>query len=201
MAMESGAELPEVQVQMVRAAYQLMSERGVARVSLEEVAAASGVSKGLVLYYFKTRENLILRMMEWVLGQVASRIRAAVAKAPTPRDKVRAMVDVIFAGSRTNRRFYLTYLELVQHAARFERFGRLSAAFREQENGLYEEVVRSGVEAGAFQAADVAATATVLRAILEGLFVQWLQEPDPEASHPAYKRLCEAALLHYLGAA
>lgn len=194
MAIESGASLPEIQVQMVRAAYRLMSERGVQRVSLEEVAAASGVSKGLVLYYFKTRENLILKMMEWVLGQVAGRIRAAIAGAASPRDKVRAMVGVIFAGARTNRRFYLTYLELAEHAARFERFSRLSAAFREQENGLYAEVAQ------AFGVADPEPMAVVLRAIVEGLFLQWLQEADGDASHARYQDLCEKALLQQLGA-
>jgi TetR/AcrR family transcriptional regulator, fatty acid metabolism regulator protein len=198
MAIESTGDLPDIQVQMVRAAYRLMSQSGVQRVSLEEVAAASGVSKSLVLYYFKTRENLILKMMEWVLGQVATRIRAAVESAADPRQKVTVMVDVIFAGARTNRRFYLTYLELVEHAARFERFGRLSAAFREQENGLYAELVRYGVAAGAFQVEDVEQTATVLRAIVEGLFLQWLQEPDGEATHARYRDICQRALLAHL---
>jgi TetR/AcrR family transcriptional regulator, fatty acid metabolism regulator protein len=200
VAIPSPDTLPDAQVQMVRAAYRLMGERGVQRVSLEEVAAASGVSKSLVLYYFKTRENLVLTMMEWVLGQVATRIRAAVESTDDPREKVAAMVGVIFAGARINRRFYLTYMELAEHAARNERFAPLSAAFREQENGLYAELVRYGVEAGAFHAEDVEEMAIVLRAIVEGLFLQWLQEPDGEATHARYRDICKRALLVHLGA-
>lgn len=200
MAISGTPAVPDVQVQIIRAAYRLMGQRGVQRVSLEAIAAASGVSKSLVLYYFKTRENLILKMMEWVLGQVASRIRAAAESAADPRQKVKRMVEVIFAGARTNRRFYLTYLDLAEHAARFERFAPLSAAFREQENGLYAELVRSGIEVGAFHVSDVEQTAIVLRAIVEGLFLQWLQEPDGESTHSRYRDTCERALLVQLGA-
>jgi Bacterial regulatory proteins, tetR family len=32
----------------------LFSEKGVHRVPLDEIAAAAGLSKGLVIYYFKT---------------------------------------------------------------------------------------------------------------------------------------------------
>lgn len=199
MAASTPPATADPQSHILRTAYRLMSQRGVQRVSLEAVAGASGVSKSLVLYYFKTRENLILQMMEWVLGQVAARIRDQTRSAASPRDQVRLMLDVIFAGPQINRRFYLTYLELAEHAARFERFAALSAAYREREDRLYAELVRQGVEAGAFQVADVETTAMVLRAIVEGLFVQWLQEPDGEATHGRYREMCEQAVLVQLG--
>jgi hypothetical protein len=37
-----------------------------------------------------------------------------------------------------------------------------------------------------------------VRAIFDGLMMQWLAEEDPEASFPAYRDRCERELLGYL---
>jgi TetR/AcrR family transcriptional regulator, fatty acid metabolism regulator protein len=191
-------ELRPSQANLVRAAYRLIGERGVHRVSLEEIAGAAGVSKGLVLYHFKSRENLVLATMEWVLTEVAARIGSAVAAAPTPVSKVEAMVDVIFTGAEANRRFYLTYLDLVEHASRVPRFSRLSTDFRMIVNTAYAGIVEAGVARGEFAAGDVDEAASVLRAVVDGLFLQWLQEEDWAGRHAAYRAVCKRALLTYL---
>lgn len=191
-------ELNQSQANLVRAAYRLIGERGVHRVSLEEIAAAAGVSKGLVLYHFKSRENLVLATMDWVLTEVAARVRSAVAATPTPAGKVEAMVDVIFAGADANRRFYLTYLDLVEHASRVPRFSKLSTDFRMIVNTAYAGIVESGVARGEFEVHDVDEAASVLRAVVDGLFLQWLQEEDWSGQHAAYRAVCKRALLTYL---
>lgn len=188
------AEAADSRVAILRAAYHAFGRHGVQRVSLEAIAEEAGVSKGLVLYHFKTRENLVLASMRWVLLEVADRIRRAVETAGTPTAKLDAMVEVIFSRPETNRRFYLTYLELVEHAARLQRFNELSRSFGSIQGEIYQDVVRSGVEAGAFHSADVERTASVMRAIIDGIFLQWLQDPDWRHSHAAYRESCLRAL-------
>ena len=186
------------QEQLLRCAYRAMGERGVQRVPLQEIAAAAGVSKGVVLYHFKSKENLILTMMRWVLDQAADRIRHAMARSQLPESKVLAMIEAIFVGPQVNRHFYLTYLDLVDHAARVDSFGQLSATFRSIVNGLYAEVIEQGVAEGAFQVGDAEEAAAVVRAIIEGLFLQWLQEEDWVRRHGWYREICKRAVLAYL---
>ena len=186
------------QEQLLRCAYRAMGERGVERVPLQEIAAAAGVSKGVVLYHFRTKENLILTMMRWVLDQAADRIRHAMARSQLPESKVLAMIDAIFLGPQVNRHFYLTYLDLVDHAARVDSFGRLSATFRSIVNALYAEVIDQGVAEGAFQPRDPGEAAAVVRAVIEGLFLQWLQEEDWAQRHGWYRETCKRAVLAYL---
>lgn len=193
-------ELSPKQVQLVRAAYWAIGEKGVRRLSLQQVADAAGVSKGLIFYYFKTREGLILATMRWVLSRVAERIRRAVDPVQGAEDKVVAMVDVIFADADANRRFYSAYLDLVDHALRLDDFSKLSATFRGIVNSLYAEVIARGVAQGAFRVDDVEEAATAVRAVVEGLFLQWLQEEDRARVHPRYRELCKRAVLAYLNA-
>lgn len=193
-------ELSEKQVHIVRCTYRLIGERGVHRVSLQEIAEAAGVSKGLVPYYFQTKENLILATMRWVLFQVAERIRQTMAGEETAEKRLLAMLDVIFAEPEGNRRFYVVYLDLVDAAAREHRFGELSATFRAIVNALYADVIRAGVAEDAFRVADVEEAAAGMRALIEGVFLQWLQEDDWKATHARYRDFGKRAVLTYLGA-
>lgn len=190
--------LSDKQVHMVRATYRLIGERGMHRVSLQEIAEAAGVSKGLVPYYFKTKENLILATMRWVLFQVSERIHQAIAGVETPRERLVALLDAIWAEPEANRRYYVVYLDLVEYAAREHRFGELSQTFRETVNALYAEVIRAGAQTGAFRVADPDEAAAAMRALVEGFFLQWLQGDDWQATHAAHRAACTRAVLTYL---
>lgn len=188
---------PQQQV-LLRSTYRLVSQRGVHRVSLEDVAELSGVSKGLVLYHFKTKERLILATMRWALSSTAERIRGAMAVAHSPESKVLAMIDAIWVSPETNRAFYLTYVDLAAHAARNESFTELSETFHSIVDLLYADAVRDGVAAGAFAVDDVDEAATVVRAIIDGLFLQWMQDRSWIRRHAAYRGVCKHAVLAYL---
>jgi len=192
------AAVPDRKIDLIRSAYRLFSEKGVHRVSLDEIAAGAGLSKGLVLYYFKTKENLVHATMRWALDQTAERVRQAMSKATTPNGKVLAMIDGIWSGAKTNRRFYLLYLDLAGHAARVQHFTELSAAFHLVVNALCAEVIVQGIAEGAFAVEDPEEGAAVLRAIIDGLFLQWLQEADWERLHAWYRDTCKRAAVTYL---
>ena len=184
------------QLHIVRSAYRLFGEQGAHAVTLDAIATRAGVSKGILLYYFKTRDNLILATMRWVLEATADRIRSAMAAARDPHGKLLAMVDAIWIDPDTNRRFYLAYIDLAGDAARHHAYSRLSQTFHAVVDGLYADAVR---EASPGRAAPEAA-APVIRAMVDGLALQWLQEPDWRAAHQRYRALCREAVLGYLDA-
>lgn len=191
-------ELTPKQELIIRTAYEVMSDRGVDRVALQEVADEADVSKGIILYHFKTKENLVLTTMRWVLTRVEARIREAIEQAERPEARIEAMIAAIFVDAEANRRFYLSYIELLDHAARFEPFSQLHATFQSIVNGLYAQVVREGVEDGVFDVGDVDEAAAVIRALIDGLFLQWLQERDWEGTHARYRERTTDAILTYL---
>jgi TetR/AcrR family transcriptional regulator, fatty acid metabolism regulator protein len=191
-------ELTPQQVHLLRNTYHLISQRGVHQVALEDISELAGVSKGILLYYFKTKENLVLATMRWALQATAVRIHDAMAAAHTPEAKVLAMIDAIWIGADTNRGFYLTYLDLAAHAARNESFTELSATFHLIVDGLYAEAVAEGVHVGAFAVESVDEAATVVRAIIDGLFIQWMQTRAWKRRHAAFRETCKRAVLAYL---
>ena len=71
---------------------------------------------------------------------------------------------------------------------------RFYAGCREVDRSIVEEGIRRGV----FLARDPAEAASTLRAIFDGLMLQWLAEKDPEATFEMYRDRCERELLYYL---
>lgn len=193
-------ELSAKQVHLVRETYQLIGEKGVQHLALQDVADAAGVSKALIFYYFKTRENLILVTMRWVLSRTAQRIREAMGRSERAEGKVAAMIDEIFADAEANRRFYVAYLGLVDRALRSDDFSRLSATFRSIVNAFYADVISLGLTQRAFLVHDVDEAAAAVRAIVDGLFLQWIQEDERERVHARYREACKRTVLAYLHA-
>jgi AcrR family transcriptional regulator len=185
--------------ELVRSAYQVITRQGSHRLSLQDVADQAGVSKGMVLYYFKSKEHLFLVTMRWALERTEARIRRRIAGVADPQEVVAALIDAVFVGPEQNRDFYLLYLDLIEHAARVPSFGRLSGMAHGIINGLYEEVIRDGMARGGFRVEDPVAAAAAMRALIEGTFLTWLQREDWRAAHPEFKALCHRNLLILLG--
>jgi AcrR family transcriptional regulator len=188
------------QAHLIRSAYKVMGEKGLSHLSLQDVADEAGVSKAILPYYFDSKENLILLTMRWVLARVAQRIREAIDEVETAEGKVSAMVDAIFVSPASNRRFYLVFFDFLGYAARSDRFADVGATFHEICNRLYAEVVRLGQEEGVFSKRDAWEAATVVRALVDGLFTQWVQDRDWETSHPEFREMCKRSVLTYLTA-
>jgi TetR/AcrR family transcriptional regulator, fatty acid metabolism regulator protein len=185
---------------LVRAAYRLIASKGIERTTLQDITDAAGVSKALAVYYFKTKENLLLAAIRWVLGRVAERMTGVVDSVEAPQEKVHAMIDAIFVDPRRNRDFYLAYTALIGEAARNERFNELNVTFRSIMNAAYADLIRAG-DGTVFAVENVEEAAMVVRALIDGFFMQWLEEAEWAELHAHYKAACARAILRYLGAA
>lgn len=186
------------QIQVLRSAYKIMGAKGLNQFNLQDVADEAGVSKATLLYYFGSKENLILLTMQWVLDRVAMRIWEATAGAKSAKAMILSMIDAIFVSAEANRTFYLVFFDLVGYVARIDKFGAVSETFRNTINGLYSDIIRSGVEEGEFYVDDVDSSSAVVRAIIDGLFTQWVQEKDWQGSYARYRVTCKRAVINYL---
>lgn len=188
----------ERRLALLKAAFREVAERGFSDVTLEDIAGRAGVSKGVTLYYFDSKEHLFRELFSWLIDSIHGRMRDAVGAAEGPVEKVRALVALIFPSPSKNRAFFRAYIDFCGLAARKEPFRQIGERFyagcREIDRGIVEE----GMRAGVFLLRDAGETASTLRAIFDGLMLQWLTEKDPESCFDAYRERCERELLHYL---
>jgi AcrR family transcriptional regulator len=81
---------------MLSAAHDLFAQRGYAAVTMDEVAAAAGVTKPLLYNYFGNKERLYIACMERAGDDLLAMIGEAVASAASPGDALAAGLRAFF---------------------------------------------------------------------------------------------------------
>jgi len=183
---------------LFKAAFREVAEKGFADVTLDDIARRAGVSKGVTLYYFASKEDLFRRLFGWLVDSVHSRMREAVSERSDPVEKLRALVAITFPSPSKNRAFFRTFVDFCGLAARREGFREVTARFYEGCREIDGAIVEEGMRRGVFAIREPASATSTVRAIFDGLMMQWLAEADPESSFPAYRERCERELLRYL---
>ncbi|HKD11795.1 MAG TPA: TetR family transcriptional regulator C-terminal domain-containing protein [Thermoanaerobaculia bacterium] len=198
MSKVPAAHETERRLALLKAAFREVGEKGFSDVTLEDIADRAGVSKGVTLYYFDSKEDLFRSLFAWLIDSIQDRMRQAVAEEDQPVEKIRALVALIFPSPSRNRAFFRAYVDFCGLAARREAFRQVGERFyancREIDRGIVEDGMRRGV----FTVRDPAEAASTLRAIFDGLMLQWLMERDQEATFQVYRERCERELLNYL---
>ena len=189
---------PERRLALLKAAFREVAEKGFSAVTLDDIARRAGVSKGVTLYYFDSKEDLFRQLFGWLIDSIHARMREAVAAEDDPVSKLRALVALIFPSPSKNRAFFRAFVDFSGLAARSDAFRvinqRFYAGCREIDGGIVEEGMRRGV----FGVRDAREAGSTMRAIFDGLMLQWLSESDLEATFAAYRQRCERELLRYL---
>ncbi len=188
----------ERRLALLKAAFREVAEKGFSEVTLDDIAQRAGVSKGITLYYFDSKDDLFRELFGWLIDSIHARMREAVMAQADPIAKVRALVALIFPSPSKNRAFFRAFVDFCGLAARREPFREVSERFyagcREIDGGIVEEGMRQGV----FLVKDRSEAGSTMRAMFDGLMMQWLSEKDPESTFGTYRERCEREILHYL---
>jgi AcrR family transcriptional regulator len=126
------------------AALRVISRRGLAAATMQEIAEEAGVAKGTIYIYFKNRDDLVQRTADVALSQLLETLEATLASPRPLPDQLKALIQAKLQFFDTNREFFRLYLALTQgdvappartrrrHQKQYQLYlERLSALFRE----------------------------------------------------------------------
>lgn len=186
--------------QVIRATYKAFIEKGAADVTLQDIADFAGCSKGVVAYHFHSKEEVYVALLDWLIGEIRRTAENNVAAAQGARAKMQALIDTIFYSARENRRFFLVYLDFVAQGLRNESFRPTNIFFYEICRHLGREIVQQGIAEGLFRPVNLEEAGAVVRAIFDGLSIQWLfdESGPPDETFERYKAWALSSIQAYL---
>ncbi|CUX39724.1 MULTISPECIES: transcriptional regulator BetI [Agrobacterium] len=76
-----------------RAAFDVLQREGMAGSTLEKVAAQAGASKGIVLHYFASKQELFEHAMREANARLKEAVVTRLNRAKTPRGRLDAIID------------------------------------------------------------------------------------------------------------
>jgi len=171
-AADRGADLRREQI--LRAAAIVIGERGFGDTRIADVAKRAGVSTGLVIYYFRTRDRLLIEALRYSEDAFYAAISDRLGGLTSPAAQLESLVRLSCEprGVDGMPGTWVLWLELwsqaVRHPGASKDREELDSRWRERIAGI----VRKGQASGEFGPADPEDFAMMLCAVLDGLAVQ-----------------------------
>jgi AcrR family transcriptional regulator len=166
---------------ILQASRDLIAETGIGRLRLAEIARRAGMSSGQVMYYFASKEHILLETLAWQEHQETEQRRHALPGAAAGWPKLELYVDLYLPSGLTDPAWIL-WMEAwarASHSRDISQFlDRLMQPWRED----LAQIVRQGVSAGDFRLSRMAGSFPIRScAVLDGLSVLRLRQM-PELS-------------------
>lgn len=83
---------------ILRAAEELLLEKGYHDTSMEEIATRVGISKGTVYLHFAGKEEMVLALLRHQTARYKQAMDEIVSSARTPAEKLRAILRYVYSG-------------------------------------------------------------------------------------------------------
>ncbi|CAL9295002.1 TetR family transcriptional regulator C-terminal domain-containing protein [Streptomyces sp. SudanB52_2052] len=158
---------------VLAAAMEMIAERGLEKLTMAALGREVGMSSGHLLYYFGSKDELLLRTLEWSEGRLGAERGRLLARAASARARLDAYVDLYVPDGHRDPHWTL-WLEVwnrsqsaAADATARDRQAAIEGAWHRDLVALLAE----GISRGEFRRVDPDRFAARLRALLDGFSI------------------------------
>ena len=167
-------------IQMLRAATELICERGFSETRISDVAKRAGVSSALVIYYFGTRDRLLVDALRFSEEAFYEAAEAMLAEVASVRERISLLIDWTCIPSRDGEvpGAWGLWFDLWVQAFRHEEV----KAGRVERDARWRRMIADAIESDDLHGkVDPSMFALEFAALLDGLSIQVALD-DPEVN-------------------
>lgn len=139
--------------EVVDAAARLFAERGYHATSIEDLLAATGLTRGGLYHYMDGKQDLLIAVLDELMDPLLERARALVAQPGTPEEHLRAVTRTWLEHVAAHRDHMVVFNQERRTLERQPGWRHVRSARRAFER-LLAGVLRRGLDEGDFRAAD-----------------------------------------------
>ena len=118
---------------ILNTAFECLSTRGYAAVTMRNIADEAGVALGQVTYYYKSKENLFLEVINMMIHQYLSEIEQKLESATGKKQKFTALMAFFKELLQVNPSLFRLFIDFTAQALWIP-------SFREKVNSLFERL-------------------------------------------------------------
>ncbi|MYS92087.1 MULTISPECIES: TetR/AcrR family transcriptional regulator [Streptomyces] len=158
---------------VLAAAMEMIAERGLEKLTMAALGREVGMSSGHLLYYFGSKDELLLRTLEWSEGRLGAERGRLLTRAAGARERLDAYVDLYVPDGHRDPHWTL-WLEVwnrSQSAAADADARDRQAAIEGAWHRDLVALLAEGISRGEFKSVDPDRFAARLRALLDGFAI------------------------------
>lgn len=177
--------------EILDAAARVITERGLAETRISDVARSAGVSPGLILYYFESKDRLLSEALTFANDQFYLRMSRDIRRIPSAKDQLRRLIDLSVPGylpEYGKLDEWALWIEVWVRALRDPQMAKDRELLDQRWRQSIADIIRSGQDSGEFSPGDATELALRLGSLIDGLAIQVVMNDSqltPERMHRA----------------
>jgi len=168
--------------QILDAALRIVSEQGANSVTLDDVARASGLSKGGLVHYFPSKDILFKETFKEFFNRIFTRGMETMNQCADPLEKLLSFLWILDRNDPDLNIGYPMLFDGMALAAHDPEYGSLFRDWFENWVVMLKIAINEGIEAGMFVVDDVDGTARAVSATYQGIATRWYLDPDTHST-------------------
>lgn len=164
--------------QILEAASSVFSRLGFNRARMDDIARESGLAKGTLYLYYRSKDALIRALLERIFAWGRRDLEAALAVEGPASER---LVELSRRMSKEVERLSVLlpiWFEFYAVAARNEAVKPFVKRYFEEYRAALESVVQEGIASGEFREVDAAEAAVTIISLFEGVTLLWAFDPE-----------------------
>jgi TetR/AcrR family transcriptional regulator, fatty acid metabolism regulator protein len=178
--------------QLTRAAYKIVGQKGYYDFTVRDIAREAGLSTGLVHYYFKNKEDLLLNLLKEINKNMLVILIRSISKADDPREKLTIFMTQAFDLVENEKDYFYIIIDFWTQVNKNDRMKRANIKLFKSYRDEISKILNEGIERGVFMKMDVDYTAAVIISIIQGLIIQYVIDNNAFD----YKEFSKRAMKH-----
>src|SRR6059036_2796258 len=169
--------------EILDAAARVITERGLAETRISDIAEQAGVSPGLILYYFDSKDRLLAEALTYANDDFFVRMSREIRRLPTAKEQLRRVIDLSVPGylpEYGKLDEWALWMEVWVRAIRDPQMSKEREVLDQRWRQSIADIVRAGQAAGEI--------ALRLGSLIDGLAIQVIMNDSqvtPERMHRA----------------
>jgi TetR/AcrR family fatty acid metabolism transcriptional regulator len=173
--------------QIVEATIEVLAELGYSNTSFAQIAKKSDISRGLISYHFKNKDDLMLQVVMEVFAANMIDVNEQVAAQTSAREKLHTYIKANLTHMGQQPKRYLAMMEVVMNAKTSDGESIFKAISQADDDELgytdLEDIFRAGQAGGEFRDFDPRVMAIALRGAIDKVLGQLAHHPALDRDH------------------
>ena len=168
----------ERRAQIIEAALACFARKGYHRTTMDDIVAESGLSKGTLYWYFKSKKEIFLVAVMSFFQQMEASLQEVLEMALSPAEKLRTIARVFAAGLEEARPFISVMMDFWSQTRQEEDVNQLLRNIYEPYSMSLSGIIEEGIQQGEFRPVNAEHVASLLMAVYDGWMAQMLVFPE-----------------------
>ena len=164
--------------QILDAAMVVFARSGFHEARMDDIVQESGLSKGTLYWYFKSKEEIITAISQRLFATDIEQVGNLLKAEGTVSERLQQLIRDRVQGLQEMSGVVAILVEFYAVALHQDGVRQLIKTYFQNFHELLVALIQQGIERGEFRPVDALAAATALDAVFEGLIVRWLIDPD-----------------------